>query len=192
MTGGSSSAKVIGLTDVERAELFHEGLPSTSVVMPTYNRRSGLREVVLPLLADPFPKEIIVVVNGSEDGSMELLEELARGDERLRPLWIPNAGEMEARGAGAASAAGEVLVILDDDVRTSPGLLRSHAAWHARHRQLVVLGYMPIALPTEPGPDSFATRLYAREYEQACLRYEADSDSVLASSLGREYLAEAS
>lgn len=154
-------------------------LPSTSVVIPTYNRSSGLREVVGPLLEDSFLKEIVVVVDGSEDGSMEVLEELALADARLVPLWIPNGGEMAARGAGAARASTEVLLFLDDDVRISPGLSRRHAAWHACAERLVVLGYMPIPPLRGRGREGFATSLYSQEYERACVRYERDPTSVL-------------
>lgn len=156
-----------------------EVLPATSVVIPTYNRGSALVEIVSPLLRDPFPEEIIVVVDGSDDGSMEILEGLARSDGRLKPIWIPNSGEMGARGTGVTRATGEVVVMFDDDVRARPGLSRRHAAWHATGERLVVIGYMPPILPTKRVEGSFATYMYAHEYEKACRRYEAKPEEIL-------------
>src|ERR1700679_1537084 len=117
-------------------------LPEAAVVMPTYKRGAGLSQVVAPLLADPFPREIIVVVDGCDDGSIELLEEHALTDSRLQPVWIANSGEMGAREAGIKLASAEVVILLDDDVLARPGLSRAHAAWHVNGQRLVVVGYM--------------------------------------------------
>jgi glycosyltransferase involved in cell wall biosynthesis len=154
-------------------------LPSTSVVVPTYNRASALRELLSPLLADPFPIEVIVVVDGSEDGSMEVLDEIERGDPRLKPVWIQNSGATGAREAGLTQASGEIVLILDDDVRAGPGLAHGHAKWHATHERLLVLGYMPTAVPRKRTSGQFATYLYAEEYEDECKRYEVDSEEIL-------------
>ncbi len=110
---------------------------------------------------------------------MEVLEGLAEEDGRLKPIWSPNLGEMGARGVGVARAAGEIVVMLDDDVRTRPGLSRAHASWHAKGERLLVIGYMPTSLPRTKAPGHFATRLYAQEYENACKRYEAAPEQVL-------------
>jgi glycosyltransferase involved in cell wall biosynthesis len=154
-------------------------LPSVSVVVPTYNRAAGLQKVVKPLTEDPFALEIVVVVDGCQDGSMEILTELAQDEPRLKPLWIPNSGEMGAREAGVKEASGEVVLMLDDDVLVKPGLVRAHAERHLGKRSLVVLGYMPTVAPAGPRPDSFTTRLYVQEYEAACKRYESSPESVL-------------
>src|SRR4051794_23694299 len=115
-------------------------MTTVSVVIPTYNRAARLRAVVDPLLADPSLHELIVVVDGSRDGSIELLEEIAVADGRLRPLWIENIGDMGARTRGAEIATGEVVLFLDDDVLPAPGLLAGHARHHAAAEGLVVVG----------------------------------------------------
>lgn len=153
--------------------------PSTTVVMPTYNRGSAVVDFVEPLLEDPFPLEFIVVIDGSQDGSVEALNRLAEDNPRLKPIWIPNSGEMGARGAGVAEARGEVVLMLDDDVRARPGLARAHASWHAREGRLVVVGYMPTVLPRVQSARDFATSIYAQEYENACRRYEHQPERIL-------------
>jgi GT2 family glycosyltransferase len=154
-------------------------LPSVSVVIPTYNRAAGIRKVLRPLTEDPYALEIVVVVDGCRDGSMEVLTELAKDEPRLKPLWIPNSGEMGAREAGVKEASGTVVLMLDDDVCAKPGLVRAHAERHAGNDSLVVLGYMPTVIPPGPRPASFATYLYVQEYEAACKRYEASPESIL-------------
>jgi GT2 family glycosyltransferase len=154
-------------------------LPSVSVVMPTYNRRSLLQRVVEPLLADPAASEVVVVVDGCRDGSYEWLVERAGGDRRLRPLWIENQGENGARRAGIERARGEVVLLLDDDVAASPGLASGHARRHAGRSGLVVVGYMPPPARAERRPGDFTTRLYAREYESVCAGYERAPERIL-------------
>jgi glycosyltransferase involved in cell wall biosynthesis len=153
--------------------------PTITVVMPTYNRAAGLERVVRPLLEDPATRELIVVVDGSRDGSVELLEGIASSDPRLRPLFIENSGDMGARDAGARAATGEVLLFVDDDVLAEPGLVGGHARRHAGTEGRVVLGYMPVLPGPARTPGDFATRLYAAEYEGRCAVYEHDPVSVL-------------
>ena len=153
--------------------------PTVSVVMPTFGRRDGLAQILRPLLADSGALEIVVVVDGSRDGSLELLEGLSAHHPRLRPLWTENGGEMRARQAGVEAARGEVVLLLDDDVLAGPGLAAGHARAHAGGPGRVVLGYMPVRLPERRDGANFASFLYQQEYERACERYERNPDTVL-------------
>jgi glycosyltransferase involved in cell wall biosynthesis len=154
-------------------------VPTISVVMPTYNRRAQLRQVLAPLLADPVAHEVIVVVDGSRDGSMEELEALRRDHANLVALWQENAGEGAARQAGIERATSDVVLLLDDDVEAFPGLVAGHAAGHAGHEDRVLLGYMPPVPPAPGDPDAFSTLLYAEAYDGRCETYEADPDLIL-------------
>ena len=160
---------------------MRERLPSVSVVMPTYSRRALLPRVVEPLLADRGASEVVVVVDGCVDGSIEWLRERAAADGRLRPLFISNRGENGARLAGIEAARGDVVLMLDDDVEAAPELARGHARRHARGPGRVVVGYMPPAVDSARRRGDFTTRLYAREYEAVCARYERSPESVLRS-----------
>lgn len=154
-------------------------LPSTSVIVPTYNGAALLERILQPLLDDPAASEVIVVVDGSRDGSFELVSRLAREEPRLRPLFIENRGDMGARETGAREATGEVVLFVDDDVLASPGLVTGHAAIHAARSADVVVGYMPVTPPARRHADDFALRLYATEYEGRCQVYEHDPDSAV-------------
>ena len=154
-------------------------LPSVSVVIPTCHRRERLPAVVEPLLDDPATTEVVVVVDGCRDGSLELLQALAAKEPRLRPLFIENSGEMGARQAGVEHAVGEVVVLLDDDVVATPGLVTGHARRHGRGERRVIVGYMPTITPAERRPGGFATYLYAQEYERIRGTYESHPGAVL-------------
>jgi len=127
-----------------------------------------------PLLRDPALHELVVVVDGSDDGSYELLRNLARGEPRIIPLFIPNQGEAAARTHGVRQATGEVVVILDDDVEAAPGLVTAHAEGHVTEPDLVLVGYMPVV-----DPEPLGARLYADRYEAHCRRWLDDPGSVL-------------
>jgi glycosyltransferase involved in cell wall biosynthesis len=168
--------------------------PSISVVIPTFNRRAYLPDTLAPLLAEPDALEVVVVVDGSQDGSYELLQEVARENPRLRPLLIENRGMTDARLAGARAAEGEIVLLLDDDVRLEPGVVRGHALVHADRSDLVVVGGMPVPGGPQSGPRDYPRAIYAREYERHHAHWTAHPDSVLSSfwegnvSLHRERL----
>jgi cellulose synthase/poly-beta-1,6-N-acetylglucosamine synthase-like glycosyltransferase len=158
-----------------------------SVVMPTHNRAQRLPSVIAPLLGDPACAELIVVVDGSRDGSVELLQQIAAADSRLKPVFVESRGEMGAREAGAQAAREEVVLFVDDDVLAEPGLASGHARRHRDGDRLLVLGYMPVRLSEKRRPKDFATRLYAVEYEGRCRRYESDPASILTALWGGNF-----
>jgi glycosyltransferase involved in cell wall biosynthesis len=154
-------------------------LPTVSVVIPTRNRRQRIERTVRALLADPAATEVVVVDDGSTDGTTGLLEALAVDEPRLRSLRTPPRGQDFARQAGAEVASGDVLLTIDDDVVATPGLVTGHARHHAGRRGLVVVGYMPVRTPCRRRPGQFATYLYAQNYEWACRRWEREPEAVL-------------
>lgn len=82
------------------------------------------------------------MVDGSTDGTAGAL----RGLRPSRPLQVfeqENAGAAAARNAGAATARGELLLLLDDDMEPDPTLLRAHDRAH-RNGADVVLGHLPL------------------------------------------------
>jgi glycosyltransferase involved in cell wall biosynthesis len=134
---------------------------------------------VAPLLRESGLHELVVAVDGSDDGSVEWLEERARTDPRLVTLDLPNAGAGAARQAGVEAATGEVVLLLDDDVVARPGLVEGHARHHAALEPKVVLGYMPndwTGLP--PGRRAIAY-VYRRAYEMHCAGFLRDPKFAL-------------
>ena len=150
-------------------------------MIPTFNRRERLAEILRPALDDPETGEVVVVVDGSRDGSFEMLQEWSRFEPRIRAIFQDNAGDAAARQRGIEEAKFDVVVVLDDDVVASAGLIGAHAKHHADGRRRLVLGYMPTHVPEPRGPGQVATVLYAEEYEEQCRKYEEDPDSILRS-----------
>jgi glycosyltransferase involved in cell wall biosynthesis len=151
----------------------------TSVLLATYNRRALLLPVLEPILADPAAEEVVVVVDGCDDGSMELLAELARNEPRLRAHYVTNRGAARALLAGAKIANGELLVILDDDEIVSPGAVGGHAAHHTDHDDLIVVGYVDMILPARRRPGDPARYIYAKQYDHDCAAWQADPSGIL-------------
>jgi glycosyltransferase involved in cell wall biosynthesis len=159
-------------------------LPPVSVVIATYGRRDRLGDLLPPVLADPATAEVVVVVDGSDDGSIELLRRWSLTDPRIVPVWQANTGPAGARDRGVRAATSETVLLLDDDVIAAPGLVTGHARNHADREDLVVVGYMPTHPPQPRLPGQFASHLYAQEYERECRDYEADPHGILTSLWG--------
>ncbi|MGN6168343.1 MAG: polysaccharide deacetylase family protein [Solirubrobacteraceae bacterium] len=114
-----------------------------SIIVPTHQRRAVVTRHVAALDRQVFRDfEVIVVVDGSSDGSAGALKNLSVGFP-LKVLEQPNRGRAQACNAGAAVAGGELLLFLDDDMEAHPALLLEH-----QRSQLdgadVVLGDVPL------------------------------------------------
>lgn len=154
------------------------GTLRTSVVIPTYKRCTGLPGVLAPLLAESATHEVVVVVDGCCDGSLELLERFAREDPRVIGVLQENQGETAARATGIGRATGEIVLLIDDDVQAESGLVERHAARHVEQEGLVVVGYMPVVGDTR-GTEALTSRLYSSAYEQSCRLWEQDPRTIL-------------
>jgi glycosyltransferase involved in cell wall biosynthesis len=125
--------------------------PSFSIIVPTYQRRAMVCEAVRALgrLSYDGPIEIIVVVDGSTDGTAGALARL----DCLFPLRVieqENWGQAAARNRGAMEAGGDILLFLDDDMICEPGLLQEHARSHGEGADAVT-GEVPIHRDSERG-----------------------------------------
>lgn len=154
-------------------------LPRMSVVAPTYQRCAGLPRFVAAILQDPVVHELILAVDGSTDGSIEWLTEQTKADPRIVVLDLPNRGAAAARQAGIEAAGGDVVLLMDDDVIATPGLVTGHAAHHREGARKLVLGYTPNDWASLPADRRAVGWLYRHAYERQCLRYARDSDFVL-------------
>jgi glycosyltransferase involved in cell wall biosynthesis len=108
-----------------------------SVVVPTYNRREMVLRTIATLLRQNFPAddyEIVVVVDGSTDGTAETLERLGTGG-RLRVVEQENRGLAGARNTGIRASCGELLIFVDDDMECEPELVGEHLRAHTAHSE---------------------------------------------------------
>jgi undecaprenyl-phosphate 4-deoxy-4-formamido-L-arabinose transferase len=100
-------------------------LPAVSLVVPVFNEERTLEEVyrrastVLEGLGKPF--EVIIVDDGSHDGTWAVVERLAAEDPRLRAVrFKKNFGQHPAMHAGLVRARGDIVVTMDADLQNVP------------------------------------------------------------------------
>jgi dolichol-phosphate mannosyltransferase len=93
--------------------------PVLSVIIPVYNERDTIAATIALVRNVPIDKQIIVVDDGSTDGSQEILKSLAGPDLTL-VLQSPNAGKGSAIRAGIPHIQGQVVIIQDADAEYDP------------------------------------------------------------------------
>ncbi|MCY2955922.1 MAG: glycosyltransferase family 2 protein [Planctomycetota bacterium] len=92
-----------------------------SVVMPIYNERKTLLAIVAAVRAVPIRKELVLVDDGSKDGSRELLDEIAAQFPDVRVVKHErNQGKGAALKTGFQHARGDFVVIQDADLEYDP------------------------------------------------------------------------
>jgi glycosyltransferase involved in cell wall biosynthesis/peptidoglycan/xylan/chitin deacetylase (PgdA/CDA1 family) len=137
-------------------------VPELSIVIPTHNRRDLLRrclEALRTQTQDPETFEVIVVDDGSTDGSADVAEGIAT-PFRLRVLRLEKRGMSGARNAGVEVAGGPICLFLDDDVVASPELVAEHLAAHRAGEPIIGIGALTQAAPA-------ASDWYAHAYVRA-------------------------
>lgn len=97
--------------------------PAVSVIVPVYNAEARLGRCVDSILAQSVKElEVILVDDGSKDGSGAMCDAYARQDRRVRVLHIANGGVSNARNQGLAVMQGEYGMFVDADDFVSPEL----------------------------------------------------------------------
>ncbi|OGS36943.1 MAG: glycosyl transferase [Elusimicrobia bacterium RIFOXYB2_FULL_49_7] len=91
-----------------------------SVIIPIYNEQATLPALLNKVAAAPFDKEIILVDDGSTDGSREYLAALPKEPDRLYLFHEQNCGKGAALRTGFSRATGEIIIIQDGDLEYDP------------------------------------------------------------------------
>jgi glycosyltransferase involved in cell wall biosynthesis len=124
--------------------------PLVSVIVPAYQAERFIRETLESALAQDYaPVEIIVVDDGSDDGTAQIAASLP-----VRLVRIPHSGVSAARNAGIAAARGDYVTILDADDLWPVDRLSHQVTYLQQHREHgIVVGLTSFFLtPGEPRP----------------------------------------
>lgn len=103
--------------------------PRISVVIPTRDRSESLRRCLREVASqvDPNLDQVIVIDDGSSDSTRSLKDEFSE----LTWIRLEGEGTCAARNRGVASATGDVVLFIDDDIVCSIGMVERHRAFHA-------------------------------------------------------------
>jgi glycosyltransferase involved in cell wall biosynthesis len=113
-----------------------------TVLMAVYNGAAGVHAAVASILAQTYQDwDLIVVDDGSTDGTLAILEALASGDPRIRVLRnTVNRGLAASLNLAWSHASGAVLARMDADDLSHPDRLRRQVEFMATHPEVAVLG----------------------------------------------------
>lgn len=109
-----------------------QGAVQLSVVIPTRNRLSALKQCFAALEAQTLPRtqwEVVVVDDGSTDGTVDYLASCAAAGT-CRYTALEQGGPARARNAGMRLAHGRLVLFIGDDIYPTPGFLAAHLAVH--------------------------------------------------------------
>jgi GT2 family glycosyltransferase len=141
--------------------------PRVTVVVPTYQRRDSVLRLLGSLRAQTFPADafdVVVAVDGSTDGTGPAVRSQAV-PFGVTVLEGPNRGRARTCNGALRTAVGEVVILLDDDMEATPGLVEAHARAHHGHARRAVVGAAPIVSSPDSPPfvrymaNGFQTRL---------------------------------
>ena len=120
-----------------------------SVVMPCYNAAPYVEEAVESALGQSYPLlELVVVDDGSTDGSSEILQRLAsENPERITLIFQNRAGPFAARNRALSHANGNYIAFLDaDDTWQPDALSRMHDALETQAADIAYCGWQNIGI----------------------------------------------
>ena len=113
--------------------------PQVSVIMPMYNAMPFVEEAIGSILGQTFHDfELLVVDNGSTDGSAQYVSSIA--DRRVRVLAEGERGSGRALTNGIFAARGEFLAVMDADDIAHPDRLRIEVEFLQAHPDIVLVG----------------------------------------------------
>lgn len=114
-----------------------------SVVVPVYNGAAFVERCLETVLSQKVPLEVVVVDDGSTDGTGAVLHRLAQRDNRIRVIFQENAGVAAARNRAMAECRGEYIRFVDaDDVLPENSMEALLWAVRANESDLVIARYL--------------------------------------------------
>ncbi len=106
--------------------------PLVSVLIPAFNEARVIGAAIDRILASTYPNlEVIVVDDGSSDGTSDIVRARCGHNSRVSLIAIPNSGKATAVNTGFARSRGEIIVALDADTQFEPDTISELTRWFA-------------------------------------------------------------
>ena len=120
--------------------------PEISLVVPVFNEEDNLRELAAAIEAAMArvarPWELILVDDGSTDGSLAVIRELAAASHSVRYLALErNSGQSAAFAAGFRDAGGDIIITMDADLQNDPADIPAMLALYGKDGVTMVTGW---------------------------------------------------
>jgi glycosyltransferase involved in cell wall biosynthesis len=110
-----------------------------SIIVPTYNGAAKIPLLLESLLRQTFQDfELVVVIDGSNDGTEEILQSYHSRFKALKIISQVNSGRSAVRNRGASEASGEVLIFYDDDMEPDSDSVDRHNWFHRNYKGILV------------------------------------------------------
>ena len=161
-----------------------------SVIVPVYNKAASLAACMDSLFCQSLPvKEVIVVDDGSTDGSLSVVERYA-ADPRLHIVSQANAGVSAARNRGLAAASGEYVLFVDGDDLLDPEAVSIWSEILEQKRYDLICGGERVVSDGTTVEEEKPSKqeLAGYGFLEACLRDATVTHHVWANCYRREFL----
>ncbi len=138
--------------------------PQVAIVMPAFNEEDAIASSIRSLLALDYPQdklEVVVINDGSSDGTLAEIATVARANPRVQVIDFPcNRGKRAAMAAGIRATSAEVIAFVDSDCELEPDALRIIVQGFADERVGAIAGHANVLNVEE----SWLTRMQAVRY----------------------------
>lgn len=133
-------------------------MPTVSVIIPLYNKEKAIEKTIRSVLKQSYTDfELIIVDDGSTDGSADIVRKLALADERIIYIYKDNGGVSSARNYGLSKSVGEWIVFIDADDEMLPDNLDTLLKLVIKYK--VNVGACNVLLNNETGIHAIKLRL---------------------------------
>lgn len=163
-----------------------------SVIVPVFNGERYIKECVDSILVQSCPDfELILVDDGSTDGSGDLCDRYAASDERVTVIHQKNRGQTAARQAGVSCACGEYAICVDADDWIAPGFLEDAQRELEKNRvDLISYGFKYVEGKKhkevqEPVPEGIYREKELKQIIYPCILQGENMDNMLFSIWGK-------
>jgi teichuronic acid biosynthesis glycosyltransferase TuaG len=114
--------------------------PLVSVLTPAYNSAAFIGETIESVLRQTWSDlELLIIDDGSSDGTLDVAHAIARGDARLKSFSSPHGGPAAARNVGLEHAGGRFIALLDSDDVWEPRYLSEQLSLLYQHPEIAIV-----------------------------------------------------